>query len=151
MVSQAWKSFDYNDSNKLICFKKKLQDLKKIIRTWINNQISLKKGIKSSLLNKLADIDKVLDNGVNSDEILLSRLEVSRRLFTLNQADIKDAAQQAKVKRAIEGDENSKFFHGVINKKRAQLAIRGVFNNGTWCTDPNMVKESCVWHFVWGF
>ncbi|GJW94067.1 RNA-directed DNA polymerase, eukaryota [Tanacetum coccineum] len=148
MVSQAWKSFDYNDSNKLICFKKKLQDLKKIIRPWINNQISLKKGIKSSLLNKLADIDKVLDSGVNSDEILLSRLEVSRRLFTLNQADIKDAAQQAKVKWAIEGDENSKFFHGVINKKRAQLAIRGVFNNGTWCTDPNMVKESFLSHFA---
>nr|GEV14119.1 RNA-directed DNA polymerase, eukaryota [Tanacetum cinerariifolium] len=44
LVSQAWKSFDYNDSNKLICFKKKLQDVKKIIRPWINNQISLKKG-----------------------------------------------------------------------------------------------------------
>ncbi|GKD26932.1 RNA-directed DNA polymerase, eukaryota, partial [Tanacetum coccineum] len=124
-------------------------DLKKISQSpWINNQISLKKGIKSSLLNKLADIDKVLDSGVNSDEILLSRLEVSRRLFNLNEADIKDAAQQAKVKWAIEGDENSKFFHGVINKKRAQLAIRGVFNNGTWCTNPNMVKESFLSHFA---
>ncbi|GJX88576.1 RNA-directed DNA polymerase, eukaryota [Tanacetum coccineum] len=148
MVSQAWNSFDYNDSNKLICFKRKLQDLKKIIRAWINNQISLKKGIKTSLLNKLADIDKVLDSGVKSDEILLSRLEVSRRLFNLNQSDFKDAAQQAKVKWAIEGDENSKFFHGVINKKRAQLAVRGVFNNGTWCTDPNLVKESFLSHFA---
>ncbi|GJU13397.1 RNA-directed DNA polymerase, eukaryota [Tanacetum coccineum] len=27
---------------------------------------------------------------------------------------------------AIEGDENSKFFRGIINKKRSQLAIRGV-------------------------
>ncbi|GKB75217.1 RNA-directed DNA polymerase, eukaryota, partial [Tanacetum coccineum] len=90
----------------------------------------------------------VLDSGVKSDEILLSRLEVSRRLFNLNQSDFKDAAQQAKVKWAIEGDENSKFFHGVINKKRAQLAVRGVFNNGTWCTDPNLVKESFLSHFA---
>ncbi|GJS66561.1 hypothetical protein Tco_0681125 [Tanacetum coccineum] len=28
---------------------------------------------------------------------------------------------------AIEGDENSKYFHGIINKKRSNLAIRGVF------------------------
>ncbi|PWA83397.1 RNA-directed DNA polymerase, eukaryota, Reverse transcriptase zinc-binding domain protein [Artemisia annua] len=55
--------------------RRKLQELKKIIRPWINNQIVLKKGFKSSLLNKLADIDKVLDSGVNSDEILLCRLE----------------------------------------------------------------------------
>ncbi|GKC54230.1 hypothetical protein Tco_1076975 [Tanacetum coccineum] len=84
MVSQAWNSFDYNDFNKLICFKRKLQDLKKIIRAWINNQISLKKGIKTSLLNKLADIDKVLDSGVKSDEILLSRLEPVSSRFKLN-------------------------------------------------------------------
>ncbi|GJS87527.1 reverse transcriptase domain-containing protein [Tanacetum coccineum] len=31
---------------------------------------------------------------------------------------------------AIEGDENSKYFHGIINKKRSNLAIRGVFVDG---------------------
>ncbi|GKB21476.1 hypothetical protein Tco_0855399 [Tanacetum coccineum] len=142
MVTQAWHSFPHNDSNNLICFKKKLQDLKKIIRGWIFQQNLSKKEMKASLLKQLVDIDKQLENGVKTDEMLLNRLEVSRRLHNLNQSDLNDAAQKAKVKWAIEGDENSKFFHGVINKKRAQLAIRGVFNNGTWCTDPNTVKES---------
>ncbi|GKB89514.1 hypothetical protein Tco_0961786, partial [Tanacetum coccineum] len=148
MVTQAWHSFPHNDSNNLICFKKKLQDLKKIIRGWIFQQNLSKKEMKASLLKQLVDIDKQLENGVKTDEMLLNRLEVSRRLHNLNQSDLNDAAQKAKVKWAIEGDENSKFFHGVINKKRAQLAIRGVFNNGTWCTDPNTVKESFVSHFA---
>nr|GEX87361.1 hypothetical protein [Tanacetum cinerariifolium] len=46
-----------------------------------------------------------------------------------------------------EGDENSKFFHGIINKKRSQLLIRGVFVDGLWCTDPCKVKETFRNHF----
>nr|GFB23573.1 RNA-directed DNA polymerase, eukaryota [Tanacetum cinerariifolium] len=55
--------------------------------------------------------------------------------------------QKSKIKWAIEGDENSKFFHGIINKKRSQLAIRKVFDNGLWCTDPGKVKEAFFNHF----
>ncbi|GJW12096.1 RNA-directed DNA polymerase, eukaryota [Tanacetum coccineum] len=47
-----------------------------------------------------------------------------------------DLAQKAKVRWAIEGDENSKYFHGIINKKRSQLAIRGVLIDGDWIDEP---------------
>nr|GEW98647.1 RNA-directed DNA polymerase, eukaryota [Tanacetum cinerariifolium] len=119
MVEQAWLSFSHNDSNSLIRFKKKLQDLKKVIRVWIRDMNILKEGVKSSLTDKLVDIDKVLDNGVISDDMLLNSLELSRKLNELNQSDLKDAAQKAKVKWAIESDENSKNFHGIINKRPA--------------------------------
>ncbi|GJU33823.1 hypothetical protein Tco_1182177 [Tanacetum coccineum] len=49
----------------------------------------------------------------------------------------KDNFQKSKVKWAVEGDENSKFFHGIINKRRAQLAIRGIFVDGFWETEPD--------------
>nr|GEZ39629.1 RNA-directed DNA polymerase, eukaryota [Tanacetum cinerariifolium] len=62
--------------------------------------------------------------------------------------DLKDAAQKAKVNWAIEGDENSKFFHGVINKRRSKLAIRGVFVSGDWYTNPSKVKEAFYDHFA---
>nr|GFB02540.1 RNA-directed DNA polymerase, eukaryota [Tanacetum cinerariifolium] len=42
---------------------------------------------------------------------------------------------------------NSKFFHGIINKKRSQLAIRRVFDNGLWCTNSGKVKEAFFNHF----
>ncbi|GJX27849.1 RNA-directed DNA polymerase, eukaryota [Tanacetum coccineum] len=58
-----------------------------------------------------------------------------------------DNAQKAKVKWSIEGDENSKFFHGIINKKRSTLAIRGMMVNGEWVIDPNRVKEEFRKHF----
>ncbi|GJZ32711.1 hypothetical protein Tco_0578147 [Tanacetum coccineum] len=52
------------------------------------------------------------------------------RAATINMPCGKDLAQKAKVKWVIEGDENFKFFHGIVNKKRQQMAIRGVSVNG---------------------
>ncbi|GJR71570.1 RNA-directed DNA polymerase, eukaryota [Tanacetum coccineum] len=46
------------------------------------------------------------------------------------------------------GDENSKFFHGIINKKHSQLAIRGILVDGDWIVDPSLVKNEFLKHFV---
>ncbi|GJT74868.1 hypothetical protein Tco_1041593 [Tanacetum coccineum] len=58
-----------------------------------------------------------------------SVLEVldARRFVVGREMEDMDFVQKAKVRWAIEGDENSKYFHGIINKKRSNLAIRGVF------------------------
>ncbi|GJU32774.1 RNA-directed DNA polymerase, eukaryota [Tanacetum coccineum] len=42
----------------------------------------------------------------------------------------RDNIQKAKIRWAIEGDENSKFFHAIINKKRANLSVKGVMVDG---------------------
>ncbi|GJX52230.1 hypothetical protein Tco_0280599 [Tanacetum coccineum] len=47
-------------------------------------------------------------------------------LHEINSVNASELSQKAKIRWSIEGDENSKFFHGIINKKRAQLAIRGI-------------------------
>nr|GEZ47915.1 RNA-directed DNA polymerase, eukaryota, reverse transcriptase zinc-binding domain protein [Tanacetum cinerariifolium] len=48
---------------------------------------------------------------------------------------------------AIEGDENSKYYHGVINKKRNQLSIRGILVEGTWIDSHSLVKSEFLSHF----
>ncbi|GKA87002.1 RNA-directed DNA polymerase, eukaryota [Tanacetum coccineum] len=99
------------------------------------------------LQNDLISIDKDLERGNVSDDILLNRMDLNRRLQDIKLLEVKDLVQKSKIKWAIEGDENSKFFHGIINKKRSQLSIRGVFVEGTWCTDPSIVKEAFKNHF----
>nr|GEY08021.1 putative ribonuclease H protein At1g65750 family [Tanacetum cinerariifolium] len=46
------------------------------------------------------------------------------------------------IKWDIEGDENSKFFHGLINKKRRNQMINGIMVEGTWIKDPNLIKDA---------
>nr|GEV59447.1 RNA-directed DNA polymerase, eukaryota [Tanacetum cinerariifolium] len=124
MVKLAWNSFSHSDSNQLIKFKKKLQDLKVIIRRWTKYKKSQFSETKSTIIEDLIGIDKNLDNGIVSDELLLNRMELTTKLQEHKQIEAKDFAQKAKIKWAIEGDENSKFFHSTINKIRSQLAIR---------------------------
>lgn len=50
---------------------------------------------------------------------------------------------------AIEGDENSIYFHGIINKRRRQQGIKGVFINGDWVVRLDRVKgEFFFSHFA---
>ncbi|GJV00191.1 hypothetical protein Tco_1329461 [Tanacetum coccineum] len=61
--------------------------------------------------------------------------------------ECKDLVQKSKVKWALEGDENTSFFQGSLNKKRRQLAIRGILQNGEWIEDPGVVKAEFLDHF----
>ncbi|GJS49220.1 RNA-directed DNA polymerase, eukaryota [Tanacetum coccineum] len=138
---------DY-DSNQLIKFKKKLQDLKVIIRGWIKDKKSQFSKTKNAIIEDLIGIDKYLDNGIVSDELLLNHMELTTKLQEHKQIEAKDFAQKAKIKWAIEGDKNSIFFHDIINKRRSQLAIRGVFVDGDWHTDLVVVKDVFKDHFA---
>ncbi|GJZ65732.1 hypothetical protein Tco_0622428, partial [Tanacetum coccineum] len=146
-VRDAWLSFSHSDSNAMVRFKKKLQDLKSIIRLWVKDKKFHLHNAKNSLQNDLISIDKDLERGNVSDDILLNRMDLNRRLQDIKLLEVKDLFQKSKIKWAIEGDENSKFFHGIIIKKGSQLSIRGVFVEGTWCTDPSIVKDAFKNHF----
>ncbi|GJX95486.1 RNA-directed DNA polymerase, eukaryota [Tanacetum coccineum] len=94
-----------------------------LIRRWVKDKKLQQSGVRSSIIKELSAIDKDLDRG--------------------NVFDVK-----SRIKWAIEGDENSKFFHGITNKKRSQLSIRGVFVDGNWSTEPGVVKDAFKNHFA---
>ncbi|GJR39911.1 RNA-directed DNA polymerase, eukaryota, partial [Tanacetum coccineum] len=147
MVKQTWNSFAHSDRNSMIRFKKKLQDLKKSIRSWIRDKKIQVSSSKSKILDELRDIDRSLDQGIVSDMLLLKRQELKQQLNEIKTFEAKDSLQKSKVRWAIEGDENSKYFHGIINKKRSLLAIRGVFDDGSWLSDPSLVKKAFLDHY----
>ncbi|GKA37435.1 RNA-directed DNA polymerase, eukaryota [Tanacetum coccineum] len=131
MVSETWNNIDLDDNNKMVRFKKKLQILKKEIRSWVNDCKKNQSGRLEDLRSKLCHIDK--------------------------SSDARDYMQKAKIQWAIEGDENSIFFHGIINRKRANLAIKGVMVDGEWVDDPcsldmleSPISRDEVRNAVWG-
>ncbi|GJZ38657.1 RNA-directed DNA polymerase, eukaryota [Tanacetum coccineum] len=148
MVSQTWNSLSFNDSNDMIRFKKKLQALKKYIREWIIVHKKKQMGRRDDISLKLNAIDKQLDQGNVNDDILLSRMNLMKQLHDIKSADSRDSFQKAKIKWAVEGDKNSKFFHGIINRKRANLAIKGILADGDWIDAPCRVKAGFGNHFA---
>nr|GFD05499.1 RNA-directed DNA polymerase, eukaryota [Tanacetum cinerariifolium] len=91
----------------------------------------------------LGEIDRDMDRGVVNDDNVLRRFNLKRDLLQVSKVEDKDRIQKSKIKWAVEGDENSKFFHGIINKRRSQHAIRGVFVDGIWQTDPDTAVWDC--------
>ncbi|GJU78052.1 RNA-directed DNA polymerase, eukaryota [Tanacetum coccineum] len=53
-----------------------------------------------------------------------------------------DFSQKAKIKWGIKADENSKFFHAIVNQKRRYLSIQGIKIEGHWIEDPLGIKDA---------
>ncbi|GJR46464.1 RNA-directed DNA polymerase, eukaryota [Tanacetum coccineum] len=115
MVRTAWNSFVLEDSNGMVRFKKKLQMLKKEIRSWVAVHKRKQSGRLIDIQEKLSGIDHILDQGGVSDEILLSRMELTKQMQDIKSTAVRDQMQKAKIQWAVEGDENSNFFHGIVN------------------------------------
>ncbi|GJV53830.1 RNA-directed DNA polymerase, eukaryota [Tanacetum coccineum] len=95
LVRDSWNVAPVNKKNAIRNFMGKLKFLKDRIRSWLSIHRSNSRGEIYFLKEELRSCDEVIDKGDCSNEV------------------------------AIEGDENVKFFHGMLNKKRNQSNIRG--------------------------
>lgn len=54
--------------------------------------------------------------------------------------------QRSRVKWAAEGDENNRYFHGLIRGRLQRNSIKGLLSNGSWVESPTKIKET-VFHY----
>ncbi|GJU70757.1 RNA-directed DNA polymerase, eukaryota, reverse transcriptase zinc-binding domain protein [Tanacetum coccineum] len=65
---------------------------------------------------ELADLEMIIDKGDASSNTLHKRAEVVKSIQEVDKLCAMEASQKAKIKWAIEGDENSKYYHALISK-----------------------------------
>ncbi|GJU93123.1 RNA-directed DNA polymerase, eukaryota [Tanacetum coccineum] len=115
---------------------------------WVKANKENSKSHKQCLQEELSKIDLLLDKGEGSSTLISKRMEILKSIQDFVKLDTMELAQKAKIKWAIEGDENSKYYHGVLNKKRNQLAIRGILVEGRWIESPILVKDEFLSYFA---
>ncbi|GKB56369.1 RNA-directed DNA polymerase, eukaryota, reverse transcriptase zinc-binding domain protein [Tanacetum coccineum] len=135
------------NDNGMVQFKKKLQHLKNVIRGWLGSKKAVSLDLKNKHLDQLSSIDVKVDLGIASEEDFKNRRDSLLVLGDLERVEVKYIAQKARIKWALEGDENTSFFHGMLKKKRRQLAIKGILKNGDLIENPSMVKAEFLGHF----
>nr|GEV97170.1 RNA-directed DNA polymerase, eukaryota [Tanacetum cinerariifolium] len=96
---------------------------------------------------RVRSLFNIQDKGEGNDEVVKKRMDVFKSIQDIDKLHSLEMAQKAKIKWSIEGDENSSFYHGVLNKKRSQLNIQGIMIEGTWNDSPQMVKSEFFQHF----
>ncbi|GJQ95193.1 RNA-directed DNA polymerase, eukaryota, reverse transcriptase zinc-binding domain protein [Tanacetum coccineum] len=146
-VETTWNDIHVQEPDAMRKLLKKIKYLKEQIRVWIQVKNDSSRIHKKSLKEELVVIDALLDNGDGTSEILNKYSSVLNSIQELDKLESMEVAQKTKIRWAIEGDENSKYYHGILNKKRSQLAIRGILAEGIWIEDPNSLKSEFLSHF----
>ncbi|GJW72579.1 RNA-directed DNA polymerase, eukaryota [Tanacetum coccineum] len=90
MVVQTWSSLSFSDRNGMVRFKKKLQELKKIMRVWIKDKNNHLANTKRNISDELHHIDKTLDAGGLSDSLLLRRNDLKGQLHDIKSMEVMD-------------------------------------------------------------
>ena len=90
----------------------------------------------------VSTIDKKIEDGTATCHDRDTRIRLIQEFDKLDNFDSIDLIQKARVKWDIEGVENSKFFHGLINQKRRSQSITGIMHEGVWITDPVLIKDA---------
>nr|GEU84055.1 putative RNA-directed DNA polymerase, eukaryota, reverse transcriptase zinc-binding domain protein [Tanacetum cinerariifolium] len=147
MVEDTWKEYPGVESNAIRYLMGKLKYLKSKIRVWNITSRSSVNNAKMQYKSDLDAIDEIIDSG-NGDEIATNkRVEIINKLLGIDHLQSMEAAQKAKIKWAVEGDENSSFFQGMLKKKRNILNVRGVMVDGVWVDNPVRVKREFYEYF----
>ncbi|GJW73545.1 putative RNA-directed DNA polymerase [Tanacetum coccineum] len=141
ILIDSWALRFVRPTSYFVIFKSKLQFLKKRLKQWRLNSLAKEKTTLKSLHDTIQAID------LKAESSPLSTLDINLRSKTvkdLSEYDLmthKDLRQKAKSKWALEGDENSRFFHGVLNSNRNRSRINGLNVQGIWTTNPTSIKE----------
>ncbi|GKA75926.1 RNA-directed DNA polymerase, eukaryota [Tanacetum coccineum] len=146
-MADTWRDMVVTETNAMLKLLTKLKLLKMQIRTWVKVHKNKSQNQKTDLKKGLADIDSILDKGDGTSKIMEEHMNIIKQLAALDNIASMELAQKSKMRWSIEGDENSKSFHGIINKQRNNLAIRGILVDGSWIEDPKVVKNQFLSHF----
>lgn len=69
------------------------------------------------------------------------------RYFKEQRLIFENLKQKARVKWAIEGDENNGFFHAVAKERKNINSLKGLLIYESWVEDPVIIKVAVLEHF----
>ncbi|XP_023728961.1 uncharacterized protein LOC111876645 [Lactuca sativa] len=140
VVTKAWESFvGYGTHDRYLAAK--LKFFKNEIKKW--RVVDYPNEVKElhTLKLKLQELDVAYE----SRELYESEIEERRVMFQKIVEHEKivalDAKQKAMIRWAINGDENTSFFHSFVNIKQQKNHIHGLVINGEWNTNAYTIKQ----------
>ncbi|XP_071718800.1 uncharacterized protein [Rutidosis leptorrhynchoides] len=125
----------------------KLKNVKESLKVWCKNSFES----LDTELQRLSDDCKNWEIKAEDGSLLLDErakwIESRGKWVQKDRAKRSMLKQKARVKWATDGDENSRFFHSIIEQRNNKNNIRGLHIDETWQEDPNLIKDEVQRHF----
>ncbi|KAJ0897860.1 putative RNA-directed DNA polymerase [Helianthus annuus] len=119
----------------------KLARIRSALKSWRDEFLLKEKESELTALSELEKLEEEMELKDLSEEeewIMTENRKIIQDIDYRKRADIK---QKGRLKWAIDGDENTKFFHVVVNNRKAVNSIHGFNIDGEWCTKPSKIKK----------
>lgn len=140
VILEANEKFIFNGPTEL-AFQAKLKFFREEIKKWVTANKAKEDEIKNCLTHELEELDKTMEDRLLSEEEEWILGECNNNLAELESHNLRDLWQKSRVSWASYGDDNTKYFHGVINSKNSKNRIHGIDINGSWIQKPKIVKR----------
>lgn len=146
VVRNAWENFrGYGTPGRYLLAK--LKSLKGEIRKWRSSDHPKEVLELQKLKTDLQKFDQEAEQKTLSSNDLSRRRFCMQRIGELEKMAALDIKQKARVKWLVDGDENTRFFHGFVNNKIQKNRIYGLNINGEWIADGELIKEELFGFF----
>nr|GEZ21548.1 cysteine-rich receptor-like protein kinase [Tanacetum cinerariifolium] len=99
----------------------------------------------------LGDWDAKAEAGTLNQSEVVKREEWLMDLSHLDHLLREDVKQKCRLRWAVEGDENSRYFHSTLKHNYAKSSINGINVNGVWVVNPDDIKAAALEHFALRF
>uniref|UniRef100_A0A251UDF3 Putative RNA-directed DNA polymerase, eukaryota, Reverse transcriptase zinc-binding domain protein n=1 Tax=Helianthus annuus TaxID=4232 RepID=A0A251UDF3_HELAN len=138
-VEKSLEDFFFNGPPDLV-LNQKLAFIRKGVKLW-RDGLRKKEGEASSrALEELEDLESKMEVREISEEEEWAYMENKKVLYDIERGKMLDLRQRARTKWALDGDENSKFFHAHVNARKAVNGIPGLIIGSRWVDKPVQVK-----------
>nr|GEZ24353.1 transposon TX1 uncharacterized [Tanacetum cinerariifolium] len=108
------------------------------IKAWSYDRITDQNKARDELKKHLLELDLKAKDDLLTDYDCAKREEWLDYLDRIHREDLK---QKSRLKWAIKGDENTRFFHSILKINYCNSNIKGIMVNGIWQEDPRRLKR----------
>ncbi|XP_052625598.1 uncharacterized protein LOC128132721 [Lactuca sativa] len=136
-------------------FMNKLKHLKKVIKSWKFKTVREENKMMVDLKKRMAEIELVVESRQLSEAVIEERVKGGIEIVECARITALDLKQRARLKWKLEGDDNSRFFHGYVKNRNRKNHIHGIMVNGRGTTEPTEIKTAAAtffkekFHEVW--
>nr|XP_043619830.1 uncharacterized protein LOC122591636 [Erigeron canadensis] len=125
----------------------KLKNIKFVIKEWMGKEKEME-GSRMVELEKCLDELELVEESRDLTYIEIEKkIKEKKYMMELENAKRLDIKQKARIKWAIDGEENTSFFHGCINARIMNNKVHGIWLNNSWIDDPQEIKKEAAAYF----
>lgn len=134
--------FNFNGSSDLAVHTK-LRWLKGHIKKWLAFNKQNKERVYMEKKKMIQQFDEVGAQRMLSEDEMGIKAECLSFMKEYEKNKYQDLKQKSRIKWALDGDENTKFFHGILNANTSNNRLHGLILDEEWVSNPVLLKKWC--------